>query len=138
MSGTEFGEGKQGSTAKKPIWSGIRESNPRLDLGKVAYYHYTNPAHGKMCDVFIYSTRIGPGQDPGRRRSPATLLCWLVYFHNSGGFHHGGFLLPLCKFQGAVAVDVHAGKFFAVTIVHRDLPMMMLAATVATHPAGLL
>jgi hypothetical protein len=26
------------------IWSGIRESNPRLDLGKVAYYHYTNPA----------------------------------------------------------------------------------------------
>jgi hypothetical protein len=25
-------------------WSGIRESNPRLDLGKVAYYHYTNPA----------------------------------------------------------------------------------------------
>ena len=30
------------------IWSGIRESNPRLDLGKVAYYHYTNPAHGKL------------------------------------------------------------------------------------------
>jgi hypothetical protein len=29
------------NTAK---WSGIRESNPRLDLGKVAYYHYTNPA----------------------------------------------------------------------------------------------
>jgi hypothetical protein len=28
----------------KPSWSGIRESNPRLDLGKVAYYHYTNPA----------------------------------------------------------------------------------------------
>jgi hypothetical protein len=25
-------------------WSGMRESNPRLDLGKVAYYHYTNPA----------------------------------------------------------------------------------------------
>jgi hypothetical protein len=28
-------------------WSGIRESNPRLDLGKVAYYHYTNPAWAK-------------------------------------------------------------------------------------------
>jgi hypothetical protein len=27
-------------------WSGIRESNSRLHLGKVAYYHYTNPAHG--------------------------------------------------------------------------------------------
>jgi hypothetical protein len=26
-------------------WSGIRESNSRLHLGKVAYYHYTNPAH---------------------------------------------------------------------------------------------
>ena len=26
------------------IWSGIRESNSRLHLGKVAYYHYTNPA----------------------------------------------------------------------------------------------
>src|SRR5215831_1183747 len=25
-------------------WSGIRESNSRLHLGKVAYYHYTNPA----------------------------------------------------------------------------------------------
>src|SRR5271154_151552 len=29
-------------------WSGIRESNPRLDLGKVAYYHYTNPAYAKL------------------------------------------------------------------------------------------
>src|SRR5271170_8114793 len=27
-------------------WSGIRESNSRLHLGKVAYYHYTNPAYG--------------------------------------------------------------------------------------------
>ena len=26
------------------IWSGIRESNPRLKLGKLAYYHCTNPA----------------------------------------------------------------------------------------------
>jgi hypothetical protein len=52
-------------------WSGIRESNPRLDLGKVAYYHYTNPAHGKMCDVFIYSMGIGRGQDLGRGHSRA-------------------------------------------------------------------
>ena len=25
-------------------WSGIRESNPHLELGKLAYYHCTNPA----------------------------------------------------------------------------------------------
>ena len=48
-------------------WSGIRESNPRLDLGKVAYYHYTNPAHGKLCDVFIYSMGITREQELGPR-----------------------------------------------------------------------
>ncbi len=26
------------------VWSGIRESNPHLELGKLAYYHCTNPA----------------------------------------------------------------------------------------------
>jgi hypothetical protein len=26
----------------------MRESNPRLDLGKVAYYHYTNPAERRI------------------------------------------------------------------------------------------
>ena len=26
------------------VWSGIRESNPHLKLGKLAYYHCTNPA----------------------------------------------------------------------------------------------
>src|SRR5580698_226405 len=44
-------------------WSGIRESNPRLDLGKVAYYHYTNPA---LCanSSAIYSTGPNPRQAP--------------------------------------------------------------------------
>ena len=51
------------AATKRKVWSGIRESNPRLDLGKVAYYHYTNPAHGKMCDVFIYS--MGPTRGQG-------------------------------------------------------------------------
>jgi hypothetical protein len=38
-------------------WSGIRESNPRLDLGKVAYYHYTNPALGELTrGALRYST----------------------------------------------------------------------------------
>src|SRR5215469_5746683 len=37
---------REGTSSKTVMteWSGIRESNPRLDLGKVAYYHYTNPA----------------------------------------------------------------------------------------------
>ena len=36
----------------------MRESNPRLDLGKVAYYHYTNPARAH----YIYSTPPIGGQ----------------------------------------------------------------------------
>ncbi len=35
------------------LWSGIRESNPRLKLGKLAYYHCTNPA---QCEVTIHKT----------------------------------------------------------------------------------
>ncbi len=43
------GPAEHGTVSKNGViagikWSGIRESNPRLDLGKVAYYHYTNPA----------------------------------------------------------------------------------------------
>ena len=38
-------------------WSGIRESNSRLDLGKVAYYHYTNPALSRPSTLNIYSMR---------------------------------------------------------------------------------
>jgi hypothetical protein len=38
------GERQMPGTCCSGDWSGIRESNPRLDLGKVAYYHYTNPA----------------------------------------------------------------------------------------------
>src|SRR6202453_3282042 len=88
-----------------------------------------------MCDVFIYSMGMGSGQEPDRERFAATLPCGLIHFHNSGRFHHGGFFLPLRKFQRAVAVDVDAGEFFAVTVIHGDLPMMMLAAAVAGHSA---
>ena len=35
-------------------WSGIRESNPRLDLGKVAYYHYTNPAYKNLSAILLF------------------------------------------------------------------------------------
>ena len=44
-------------------WSGIRESNSRLHLGKVAYYHYTNPAY-KIDLSSIYSMPPTTGQGP--------------------------------------------------------------------------
>jgi hypothetical protein len=48
-------------------WSGIRESNPRLDLGKVAYYHYTNPALRKAsASVLFIAWRLRA--DKARRR----------------------------------------------------------------------
>ena len=33
-------------TPDKEKWSGRWESNPRLKLGKLGYYHYTTPARG--------------------------------------------------------------------------------------------
>lgn len=38
--------------------SGWRESNPRVDLGKVTGYHYITPAHGRATDPF--GTLAGP------------------------------------------------------------------------------
>src|SRR6516225_8535617 len=38
---------------RRRSWSGIRESNSRLHLGKVAYYHYTNPAIGSYVNDFF-------------------------------------------------------------------------------------
>jgi hypothetical protein len=43
-------------------WSGIRESNSRLHLGKVAYYHYTNPARGGALRLPLYNTPATPRQ----------------------------------------------------------------------------
>jgi hypothetical protein len=47
---------------ERVTWSGIRESNPRLHLGKVAYYHYTNPAinelHQSVLNVFAVSNGV--------------------------------------------------------------------------------
>src|SRR6266852_4324324 len=49
--------------AAEEKWSGIRESNPRLDLGKVAYYHYTNPARRAISlRHCFYSMAPTPGQ----------------------------------------------------------------------------
>ena len=62
----------------------------------------------------------------------------LINFHDSGGFYDRGFLLPLGKLLGAIAVNVNAGKFLAVSVVHGDLPVVVLATLVALHAAGLL
>jgi hypothetical protein len=35
------------------FWSGMRESNPRLQLGRLAYYHYTNPAYKPNTDGIL-------------------------------------------------------------------------------------
>jgi hypothetical protein len=34
-------------------WSGRWESNPRLKLGKLGYYHYTTPAQGAFSPMGI-------------------------------------------------------------------------------------
>ena len=40
------------------IWSGIRESNSRLKLGKLAYYHCTNPARKRAQRAGLYAPRL--------------------------------------------------------------------------------
>ena len=43
--GTNRGVRRSGTFRMTPKeWSGRRESNPRLELGKLRYYHYTTPA----------------------------------------------------------------------------------------------
>jgi|ERR1700722_1346612 len=62
----------------------------------------------------------------------------LINFHNSSGFDDRGFLLPVGKLLGAVAINVNASKLFAVGVVHGNLPVMVLAPLVAFHAAGFL
>jgi hypothetical protein len=62
----------------KSKWSGRWESNPRLKLGKLGYYHYTTPAQ-----VGFYAPRRGQrksfGREAGRplaiRRPPGPVTC---------------------------------------------------------------
>ena len=53
-------------------WSGRWESNPRLKLGKLGYYHYTTPAPGGF-----YAPRRGQrksfGRDAGTPERPLTI-----------------------------------------------------------------
>ncbi len=60
----------------------------------------------------------------------------LIDFEDSRSLHHRRFLLALCEALGAIAVDVDAGKLFAIVVVNGHLPMAMLATTVFTQSAG--
>jgi len=71
-------------------------------------------------------------------RAPAPPDWELINFHDSSGLDDWRFLLPLGKLLGAIAINVNAGKFFAVSVVHGHLPMVVLASLVTLHAAGLL
>src|ERR1700723_295315 len=61
-------------------WSGRWESNPRLKLGKLGYYHYTTPARGNRISsqlilvVFRASRQIGVGKRKGAQRQRPSQL----------------------------------------------------------------
>jgi hypothetical protein len=134
-------------------WSGIRESNPRLDLGKVAYYHYTNPAYRCISRLLsFYSMPANAGQDPplngnpiAKRRSAAKMPIRsgdmrpsaLIHFENARRSHHRRPLLPRGEAFGSVAVDINARESLAVAIEDRHLPVAVFAPLVAMESRGL-
>ena len=135
-------------------WSGIRESNSRLHLGKVAYYHYTNPACFLLSEAFIarrsrsdkcgaaarFTTRADGFRLPRRSIQffGERLAARLINFHDTRGFNDGRFLLALGKTLGAFAINIDAAELLAVVVIDGDLPMAMLAPAVALKPAGTL
>ena len=132
-------------------WSGIRESNSRLHLGKVAYYHYTNPAYCLLPEAFIArrsrSDKCGAGtrftaRADGFRPRRRVIRCFrerltarLINFHDARGFNDGRFLLSLGKTLGPFAINIDAAELLAVVVIDGDLPMAMLASAVALKPA---
>jgi hypothetical protein len=71
-------------------------------------------------------------------RAPAPPNRELINFHNSRGFDDRGFLLPVGKLLGAIAININASKLFAIGVVHSYLPMVVLTPLVPLHAAGLL
>ena len=133
-------------------WSGIRESNPRLDLGKVAYYHYTNPAYRCVSRLLLfYSTPVSGGQVPLRCGNPISKLKSatklpirsgnmrppaLIHFENACRSHYRRFLLPRGESLGSVTVDINARESLAVAIEDRHLPVAVFAPLVAMESRG--
>ena len=88
-------------TSLPQIWSGRWESNPPLNLGKVAYYHYTTPASAVPFSLLA-------GHDSGSGPRAPLYLEAVVY--RPPGFEPGlppvGGVLPLDDsrdFQNLVA-----------------------------------
>src|SRR6202521_2442826 len=48
-------------------WSGRWESNPRLKLGKLGYYHYTTPARGNRISSHLILVVFRASRQIGRR-----------------------------------------------------------------------
>jgi hypothetical protein len=128
-------------------WSGIRESNSRLDLGKVAYYHYTNPAFSLPSVSDIYSTRPigeqGLGNTSETSGKPFSAIPFYgespsIHFKYPRGFDDWRFLLTSRKTLGTIAVNVHARKSFPVVVEHGHLPVLVLPSLISQHPARLL
>src|ERR1700694_6239352 len=54
-------------------WSGRWESNPRLKLGKLGYYHYTTPA--PLFDSSRVAELVANGDSYGRAGAPSRSRC---------------------------------------------------------------
>jgi hypothetical protein len=60
----------------------------------------------------------------------------LIDFHDPRGFDDRRLLLALCKPRGALAINVHTGKFLAIAVIDGYLPMPVLASLVAVESAA--
>jgi hypothetical protein len=79
---------------------------------------------------------IHPGEDArSGLEKPAS---GLVNFHDASRFHNGRLLLTFGEPLGALTVNVDAGEFLAVVVVHSDLPVAMFAPSVLVESAGTL
>jgi hypothetical protein len=55
----------------------------------------------------------------------------LIHFGDASRTNYWRYLLPFGKPSSPIAIDVNAREFFAVTVVHGNSPVPMLAAPVA-------
>jgi hypothetical protein len=59
-----------------------------------------------------------------------------VDFEDSSRLHDRGLLLAFRESDGALAVNVNAGEFFAVAVIDGHLPVTVFPAAVAVESAG--
>jgi hypothetical protein len=126
-------------------WSGRWDSNPRLDLGKVPYYPYTTTAPKQQNFITTPLRRQDPidvqrmarhpqgGTHPWRAqlhtaRNP--VLCCLADLKHARRLNDGRLPLPLGKLGSFGTVRVNTGKFLAVFVKNRNLPVLVLAPLV--------